>query len=121
MRTAILLCCIGVLAPPATATAEQLRDPTRPPRAMAAGGARREPAPVLSAVLSSGGKRGAIFNGEFVRNGSTVGPYLIEEVLEDGVRYRYAGHSQELHLPPVLNMIKKPTAYPARAASGVNP
>ena len=121
MRTAVRLCCIGalVLAPPAPA--EHLRDPTRPPQTMAAAGVRRESAPVLSAVLSSGARRGAIFNGEFVRNGSTVGPYLIEEVLADGVRYRYAGHSQELHLPPALNMIKKPTVYPARAASGVNP
>lgn len=111
--------CLGALAP--LAAAEKLRDPTRPPQAMATAGVRREPAPVLSAVLTSGGRRGAIFNGEFVRSGGSVGPYLIEAVLEDGVRYRYAGHSQELHLPHALTMIKKPTAYPARAASGVNP
>lgn len=119
MRAAILLWCIGALAP--LAAAEQLRDPTRPPQAVAAAGARRELAPVLSAVLASGGKRGAILNGEFVRSGGSVGPYLVEEVLEDGVRYRYAGRSQELHLPHALTMIKKPTAYPAPAASGVNP
>ncbi len=76
---------------------------------------------MLSAVLSSGFKRGAIINGEFVRSGGSIGPYLIEEVFEDGVRYRYAGHSHELHLPRVLTMIKKPTAYPAQAPSGVNP
>ena len=115
----MLFCCLGALAP--LAAAQKLRDPTRPPQAVAATGARRERAPVLSAVLTSGGSRGAIFNGEFVRSGTRVGPYLIEEVLEDGVRYQFEGHSQELHLPPALTMIKKPTVYPARAASGVNP
>ncbi len=114
----MLFCCLGALAP--LAAAGKLRDPTRPPQAVAAG-APRDPAPVLSAVLTSGGKRGAIFNGEFVRSGDSVGPYLIEEVLEDGVRYRYAGRAQELRLPHALAMIKKPTVYPARAVSGVNP
>ena len=119
MRTAILLCCMSALTPPVSA--DNLRDPTRPPQAMTGSGARRQSVPVLSAVLSTGFKRGAILNGEFVRSGGSVGPYLIEAVFEDGVRYRYAGHSQELHLPHALTMIKKPTAYPAREASGVNP
>ena len=118
MKTAILACCIWALAP--LALAGGLRDPTRPPLRSAAG-ARAEPTPVLSAVYSSTARRGAIVNGEYVRAGSTVGPFQIEAVLADGVRYRYAGHSQELHLPRALDMIKKPTVYPARATSGVNP
>jgi hypothetical protein len=119
MKTAILACCICALATPALAGG--MRDPTRPPQ-RASDGARAEPTPVLSAVYSgANGHRSAIVNGEVVHDGSAVGPFLIEEVLADGVRYRYEGHAQELHLPRSLDMIKKPTAYPARATSGVNP
>jgi hypothetical protein len=118
MKTAILACCICALATPALAGG--MRDPTRPPQ-RASDGARAEPTPVLSAVYSGGSRRGAIVNGEYVRAGSTVGPFLIEEVLADGVRYRYEGHAQELHLPRSLDMIKKPTVYRGPATSGVNP
>jgi hypothetical protein len=118
MRAAILACCVCALAPPALAGG--MRDPTRPPQRESAG-ARAEPTPVLSAVYSGSSRRGAIVNGEYVRAGSTVGPFQIEAVLADGVRYRYAGRTQELHLPRALDMIKKPTVYPARATSGVKP
>ena len=114
-----LICC-GMWALAASALAGDLRDPTRPPL-VSSGGAVHEPVPVLSAVISSDTQRGAIVNGEFVRSGGKVGPFLIEEVLADGVRYRYAGRSQELHLPHALSTIRKPTAYPAPATSGVNP
>ena len=46
--------------------------------------------PVLSAVLNFNGVRTAIFNGQLVRSGSSLGAYTIEAVLEDGVRYRHA-------------------------------
>jgi hypothetical protein len=119
MKAAMLACCIGALALPALAGG--LRDPTRPPL-RASAGARAEPTPVLSAVYSGiNGRRSAIVNGELVHDGSAVGPFQIEEVLADGVRYRYAGHPQELHLPRTLDMIKKPTVYPARETSGVKP
>lgn len=114
---AALLCCAVLLAP--LAAAGELRDPTRPPFTMAAG--RREPAPVLSAVMSSGGWRGAIFNGEFVRSGGSIDGYTIEAVLADGVRYRHAGRTTELHLAQNLNMIKKPATGPARATNGAEP
>jgi hypothetical protein len=119
MKAALVACCICALAPPTLAGG--MRDPTRPPQ-RAPDGARVEPTPVLSAVYSgANGHRSAIVNGEVVHDGSAVGPFQIEAVLADGVRYRYAGHSQELHLPRTLDMIKKPTAYPARATSGANP
>ena len=115
---AFICCCICALAAPAPAG--DLRDPTRPPL-LSSAGAVREPVPALSAVISSDTQRGAIVNGEFVRSGTRVGPFLIEEVLADGVRYRYAGRSQELHLPHAVSTIRKPTAYPAPAPSGVKP
>jgi hypothetical protein len=122
MKT-LLPCCAALLAAlawlAAPAGAGELRDPTRPPLAFAAG--RRESAPVLSAVMSTGRWRGAIFNGEFVRSGGSVDGYTIEAVLVDGVRYRHAGRTTELHLPQTLNMIKKPATGPARATSGANP
>ncbi len=116
MKTA-LVCCASMLA--SMAVAGEMRDPTRPPSAAAAG--RREPAPVLSAVMSSGGWRGAIFNGEFVRSGGSIDGYTIEAVLLDCVRYRHAGRTTELHLPPTLNMIKKPATGPVRPMSGATP
>ncbi len=118
MKAAILACCVCALA--TSALAGNMRDPTRPPLRSSAG-ARVEPTPVLSAVYSASNRRGAIVNGEYVHAGSAVGPFLIEEVLADGVRYRYEGHAQELHLPRTLDMIKKPTVYPARETSGVKP
>jgi len=118
MKAAIIACCIGALATPALAGG--MRDPTRPPL-RASTGVQAEPTPVLSAVYSASSRRGAIVNGEYVHAGSTVGPFQIEEVLADGVRYRYEGHSQELHLPRTLDMIRKPTVYRGTATSGVNP
>jgi hypothetical protein len=119
MKAAILACCICTLAP--AALAGGMRDPTRPPL-RAADGARADPTPVLSAVYSgANGHRSAIVNGEIVHDGSAVGPFQIEAVLADGVRYSYAGRALELHLPRALDMIKKPTAYPARETSGVKP
>jgi hypothetical protein len=119
MKAALLACCMCALA--ASALAGGLRDPTRPPL-RAAAGVHTEPVPVLSAVYSGvNGRRSAIVNGEVVHDGSAVGPFQIEAVLADGVRYRYDGRALELRLPRTLDMIKKPTIYPARATSGVKP
>ncbi|MDE2251210.1 MAG: hypothetical protein KGL25_07370 [Gammaproteobacteria bacterium] len=119
---AVALSCAALLSNTATmALAGELRDPTRPP-AHAAAGARAEPTLVLSAVYSgANGHRCAIVDGEIVHDGSAVGPFRIEAVLADGVRYRHAGRVLELHLPRGLDMIKKPTAQPARPTSGVKP
>lgn len=110
---------IGVLTLAWTANAEELRDPMRPPAPQRAGAAPRESAPILSAVMNFSGERSAIFNGHLVRSGSTVGGYTIVAVLEDGVRYRHAGSSQELHMAHPISPFKKPAAAVLRASSGV--
>jgi hypothetical protein len=119
MKATLLCCALMLVSLGSLAVAGELRDPTRPPFALAAG--RREAAPVLSAVMSSGPWRGAIFNGEFVRSGGSIDGYTIEAVLVDGVRYRHAGRTTELHLPQTLNMIKKPATSPVRPMSGATP
>jgi hypothetical protein len=110
---------IGVLTLTWTANAEDLRDPTRPPLAERHATAPFESAPTLSAVLNFNGERSAIFNGHLVHSGSAVGAYTILAVLEDGVRYRHAGQSQELHMPHPTSSIKKPAVDVLRASSGV--
>lgn len=104
----------------ACAAADELRDPMRPPRgAQSAAAAPREAPPVLSAVMTFEGKRTAIFNGRLVRDGSVVGAYTIDSILEDGVRYRHASGTHELHLAHPGSTVKKPAAGPPRAPSGV--
>lgn len=100
------------------AAADGLRDPTRPPLVGSRAAAPREAAPVLSAVLSYNGVRSAIFNGQLVHGGMSVGTYSIEEVLEDGVRFRHAGLVQELRLPRPDSTFKKPAIDAERALSG---
>jgi hypothetical protein len=110
---------IGVLALTWTANAEGLRDPTRPPLGEHHAAVFHESAPTLSAVLNFNGERSAIFNGHLVYSGSEIGGYTIIAVLEDGVRYRHAGQSQELHMPHPTSSIKKPAVDVLRASSGV--
>jgi len=109
---------IGVLTL-GTANAEGLRDPTRPPLLEHHAAAPQALAPTLSAVLNFNGERSAIFNGHLVRSGSAVGGYTILAVLDDGVRYRHAGQSQELHMPHPTSSLKKPAVDVLRASSGV--
>lgn len=117
MRAPMLAVCALGLA--LTAAADGLRDPTRPPLPEShAAPAGREPAPVLSAVLSFGGERTAIFNGHLVRSGSVVGDYTIDSILEDGVRYTHANGTHELRLAHDKSTVKKPAAEAARAPSG---
>jgi len=117
-RRTLIACSLAVYALSALATAvcgQALRDPTRPPQAASVSRSFAEPAPVLSAVLDFGGTRSAIFNGRLVHGGSTVGAYIIDEVLADGVRYRRAGTVHELHLPHPATSVKQPAAEPAGA------
>ena len=100
------------------ALAEPLRDPTRPPPAGGAHATVQEAPPVLTAVFAAGVRRSAIFNGQLVRAGDTVGGYAIEDVLADGVRYRHGGAVHELHLPRPADTVKKPTTAPARGSGG---
>jgi hypothetical protein len=118
---AVLL--IALLASPAGARGDEPRDPMRPPgrESRPAGAPAREAAPVLSAVMTFNGRRTAIFNGRLVHDGSVVGAYTIESVLEDGVRFRSAHLSGEMHLAHPESPIKKPAAGPARVSSGESP
>ena len=128
MKPAIAIALIALLASldaPRTdeARAGEPRDPMRPPvpEARAASAMVREELPVVSAVLDFNGKRSAIFNGHLVHEGSVVGPYTIDAVLEDGVRYRSDRLTREIHLPHAESPIKKPAAEPARVPSGESP
>jgi hypothetical protein len=116
MNRLILLAALGLGW---TANADGLRDPTRPPFPQSHSAARREPDPVLSAVLTFDGERTAIFNGQLVRGGSVVGAYTIDSVLADGVRYRHANQWHELHLTHAVTTFKKPAAETQRSPSGV--
>jgi hypothetical protein len=123
MKPAYSLLVVLVLASLAEARAEEPRDPMRPPTAQSRGSREpaRETAPVLSAVMTFHGKRTAIFNGRLVHDGSVVGAYTIDSVLEDGVRYRNGRVSHEMHLPHPESPIKKPAAESARSPSGESP
>jgi len=77
------------------ATAQDLKDPTRPP-------IMNVPIkhideikllPHVSAIFVSSTRRIAIFNDQPVRAGDRVGAYLIDEVTARGVRYSSAGHT----------------------------
>jgi cytochrome c1 len=116
MNRLVLLTALGFCFP---AHADGLRDPTRPPLPQSHSAAPHESVPVLSAVLTFGGTRTAIFNGQLVRGGSVVGAYTIDAVLEDGVRYRHANQWHELHLVHAATTFKKPVAGPQQASSGV--
>ena len=114
------LLLLGGLGLASAAAGDELRDPTRPPLAEnRAAGSVQEAAPVLSAVLNFNGVRSAIFNGQLVRSGSSLGAYTIEAVLEDGVRYRHAGLTQILHMAHTVPTLKQPAAALARAPAGV--
>jgi hypothetical protein len=113
------LLLLGGLGLASAAAGEGLRDPTRPPLPeVRTAGALSESAPVLSAVMNFNGVRSAIFNGQLVHGGSSLGAYMIEAVLEDGVRYRHAGLTQVLHMAHTVPTLKQPAAA-ARAPSGV--
>jgi hypothetical protein len=100
------------------AAADALRDPTRPPLIAASHAAiSQEPTPVLSAIMGTSRGRVAIFNGQLVRNGDSVGAYSIEAIFEDRVRYRHGGLKQEVYLP-LATTFKKPSTAPARSPAG---
>jgi hypothetical protein len=113
--------CIGAVLLGSALQAAELRDPMQPPQAAVHGQPLRAAGPLLSAVLISGTRRGAIINGEFVRSGGSVGGCTVIAVLDDGVRCQHAGRVLELHLPKSSPTFKKPATVPARTASGVSP
>jgi len=118
MKLALAACAVALV--PMLGAADGLRDPTRPPVPVASHTAlAREPDPVLSAVIGVPGDRVAIFNGQLVRSGGSVGSYTIQSVFEDGVRYRHAGETRDLYLPRGASFKKPSTAAP-REPTGVH-
>ncbi|MBS0375738.1 MAG: hypothetical protein JSR73_14260 [Proteobacteria bacterium] len=109
---------LALLAIAPAGHADQVRDPTRPPRLSAPRAAAVAAGPALTAVFAAGDRRRAIFNGQLVRAGDRVGGYEIDAVLADGIRYRHAGAVHELHLPRPSDAVKKPAAATSRAATG---
>lgn len=114
-----ILCCAFTFAPLAATVADGFRDPTRPPLALSHQSIAHEPPPVLSAIMGANGSRIAIFNGQLVRSGGSVGSFAIEAVFEDGVRYRHAGLTRDLRLLQPTTTFKRPSIAPARLSSGV--
>ena len=115
MKYALAFCAF--FAP--LAMADGMRDPTRPPLAPTHLSIAREQPPILSAVMGANGRRVAIFNGQLVRSGGSVGTYVIEAVFDDGVRYRHAGSTRELRLSHTTIAFKKPSTAPARLSARV--
>jgi hypothetical protein len=77
------------------ASAEDLKDPTRPPimDVPIKHNDGIKLLPHVSAIFVSSTRRIAIFNDQPVRAGDRVGAYLIDEVSARGVRYSTAGHT----------------------------
>ena len=116
MKTTAIVCLVLTAT---CAGADSLRDPTRPPAPAEQKVRALEPGPVLSAIIGREGSRVAIFNGEPVRRGGSVGTYFIEAVFDDGVTYRHAGVTHELYLPRTTP-IKRPAPSVTRMPTGVN-
>jgi hypothetical protein len=114
MKSLLLIAAV-VAAPPASA--DELRDPTRPPVVAHHDAGPSEPSPVLSAIMGAGSDRVAIFNGHVVRSGASVGTYVIQSVFQDGVRYRHAGTIHELYLARPAPF-KKPSTAAAPPPAG---
>lgn len=115
--TPMLLALLSV----SNAQADGLRDPMQPPRPVVAtgrGAAAVDAGPTVTAVFSSPTSRNAIFNDRLVKAGDTAGAYVIEAVLDDGVRYRRGASVHEAHLPRVNASFKKAARPTPRAASG---
>ena len=116
--SSLLLGCFGLYS--IHSLANEPRDPTRPPLVAIRAPVAREPKPILSAIMGSAPSRVAIFNGQLVHAGSYSGEFLIEAVFEDGVRYRHAGRTEELHLPHAIISVKKPSAAVTRMPAGAS-
>jgi hypothetical protein len=85
-----LVLALLLVAGVATSAATELRDPTRPPVAVAATAPARQHAsvPCVSAIFVSAARRVAIVDSQPVHEGDHVGAYLIESITATGVRYR---------------------------------
>jgi MSHA biogenesis protein MshK len=110
-RTAApLATAMGSLAIAHAVSADTLRDPTRPPDAQSAFVAPGSQPIRVEAILSSRERMLAIVNGKVVRAGDRIGDARIDEVMNDGIRYTRAGHSQIARLATHLVQVRQPSA-----------
>lgn len=108
-----VLLAIALSAAMASAFAQQMRDPTRPPSFVAPAGtaAVRESDLVLQTVLISTERRAAIINGRLLRLGENIAGMQLMSISESEVQLRGRGESRTLHLfPAVDRRDSKPSA-----------
>ncbi len=92
----------------ATAAAENLPDPTRPPAMLeapaegAAGGEGAASAGRQSIIRRQGGKSAAIINNEYVVLGGRVGDARLVKIGEDSVTLKSASGTETLKLMPAV-------------------
>ena len=109
----------GALLGPVCVRAEGLVDPTRPPMKSASKPATRAAEPRgsrVSAVIVSGDRRVAVFDGRVVKAGDKVGDIVIQEILTDGVRFARGAHSEIARLPKQAVVVRKPDSGPQKVA-----
>ncbi len=100
---------------------DELRDPMRPPSAVAASVEGQRPRLVptqVTALFISSERRSAVVDGRLVRVGERSGLCQVEAILEDGVRCRFPRGVRVVRIPQAQYAIKKPAAA-AVAANGV--
>jgi hypothetical protein len=98
-----------------------VRDPMRPPSAVAASVEGQRPRLVptrVTALFISGERHAAIVDGRLVHAGERSGLCQVEAVLDDGVRCRFPRGVRVVRLPHAEVTFKKPAAA-AVAANGV--
>ncbi len=112
MRAPAILLAMVLTAAASAATAQGLRDPTRPPGASsrAVRGAAAQPGWTLQSVLISPERRYAIINGEVVPVGGTVAGAELIAIAEERATLRTPEGVRILHLfPDVTRLGAGPT------------
>ncbi|MEW6687739.1 MAG: MSHA biogenesis protein MshK [Pseudomonadota bacterium] len=100
-RTMVWMAAAAATLAMASARAQALTDPTRPPQAIAPGDAPQEAGGTqLQSVLISPRRRLAIINGAMVSLGDTVGEAKVVKITETEVVLRKDGETEVLKLFP---------------------
>ncbi|MCP3176604.1 MAG: hypothetical protein AB7F21_02640 [Desulfuromonadales bacterium] len=103
----VLLCGLFLLTAAAGLCAEPLRDPTRPPRVLAAPApAERTTGWQVSSILISPGRRVATVNGQAVQVGDRIAGARVTAIAADSVRLRK--ENKEFTVRLQTQRIKKP-------------
>ena len=110
MRTIALLQTIGMallVVSAATAAAQTLRDPTRPPgRTSKAEGVVVQGGFVLQSILNSPQRKAAVINGKVVGPGESVDGFMLVAVAEDEAVLKKGSDVRRLRLYPSVVMKK---------------